>query len=55
MSAEELRESIAACRKNMDRYVKEGREEAAEDMWIEVQKLERKLAKEEAKLPTHPA
>jgi hypothetical protein len=55
MSAEELREKIAAYRERMERYIKDGRDENAEDVWSEVQKLERKLAKEEAKLPSHPA
>lgn len=54
-SVDELRKTILAHKVKIERYVKEGRDEEAEIRWIEVQKLERKLEKEEAKLPTHPA
>lgn len=55
MSAEGLRSAIKSYKERVDRYVKAGRDEEAEREWIELQKLERKLEKEEAKLPTHPA
>lgn len=54
-TVDELRKTILAYKVKVEQYVKEGRDEEAERKWIEVQKLERKLEKEEAKLPTHPA
>ena len=51
----ELRKTILAQKIRVEAYIKAGRTERAEEVWIEVQKLERKLEKEEKKLPKHPA
>lgn len=54
-TVEELQEKIKSLQADVKRYVKTGRQAEAEVKWEEVQRLQRKLEKEEAKLPTHPA
>jgi uncharacterized protein YlxW (UPF0749 family) len=52
---EELQAQIEAYQEKVDQYTDQGREDAAERYALEVQKLQRKLEKEEAKAPVHPA
>jgi hypothetical protein len=55
MGVVEIEREIARNQVYVDRYLKEGRDDEAESFAVEIQRLERKLVKEEAKLPTHPA
>jgi phage shock protein A len=55
MGVEELQAKIESYQRKVDEALDKGDDDAAERYGIEVQKLERKLVKEEAKLPVHPA
>ena len=56
MGVEEIEAEIEAMRARIERYTKDGADaNALEPMNIALQRAERKLAKEEAKLPVHPA
>jgi hypothetical protein len=55
MGVEELQAKIESYQRKLDEALDKGDDDAAERYGIEVQKLERKLVKEEAKLPVHPA
>jgi len=55
MSIEDIQAQIEAYQAKIETYLKAGEDEAAERYGRELQRLERKLVKEEAKLPVHPA
>jgi hypothetical protein len=55
MGVEELQAKIESYQRKLDEALDKGDDDAAERYGIEVQKLERKLVKEEARLPVHPA
>jgi uncharacterized protein YlxW (UPF0749 family) len=52
---EELQAQIEAYQEKVDQYTEQGREDPAERYGLEIQKLQRKLEREEAKAPVHPA
>jgi uncharacterized small protein (DUF1192 family) len=53
MGVEEIEAKIEAIQSQIERY--EARGDDVEPLNIELQRAERRLAKEEAKLPVHPA
>lgn len=55
MGVEQLETQIAQYQARVDKNLDSGQDDVAEKMNREVQRMERKLAKEEAKLPVHPA
>jgi hypothetical protein len=55
MGVEEIQAQIVSYQSAINRYLEAGRDDDAEKYNIEVQRLQRKLVKEEAKLPVHPA
>jgi hypothetical protein len=56
MGVEEIEAEIEAIQARIERYTKDGADaNALEPMNIALQRAERRLAKEEAKLPVHPA
>lgn len=52
---EKLQAQIEAYQEKVDQYTEQGTEDAAERYGLEIQKLQRKLEREEAKAPVHPA
>lgn len=55
MGVEEIQAEIASFRAKYDMYSEAGEEDRAEKYGREMQRAERRLVKEEAKLPVHPA
>jgi len=55
MGVEELQAKIDSCQRKIDDCLGKDDDDGAERYGIELQRLERKLVKEEAKLPVHPA
>ena len=55
MGVEELQAKIESYQRKVDECLGKDDDEGAERYGIELQRLERKLVKEEAKLPVHPA
>ena len=53
MGVEQIQGEIKALQERIERYTKTGQD--VEPVYIEIQRAERRLAKEEAKLPVHPA
>ena len=53
MGVEQIQAEIKALQDRIERYTKTGQD--VEPVYIEIQRAERRLAKEEAKLPVHPA
>lgn len=55
MGVEELQAKIESYQRKVDEYLGKDDDDGAERYGIELQRLERKLVIEEAKLPVHPA
>ena len=55
MGVEELQAKIESYQRKIDECLGKDDDDGAERYGIELQRLERKLVKEEAKLPVHPA
>jgi hypothetical protein len=55
MSVEELQAQIDRYQTKINEYAEAGKDDAADRYGVEMQRLQRKLAKEEAKVPIHPA